>query len=84
MNLISGHFVHFSADRFHSSKAADEIGQEWICDCWGFNRLMNDMDLEQRAKFTEKLIQNYDPKKADRSYISGLTNEDANHHLKPV
>ena len=86
LKFISGQFEQFSPDRWYSSKACDEIGQEWNCDCYGYNRLMNNMEPMERIEFINKLVQHYKPKLADAviyCYVFGLGDAKANKYLKP-
>jgi hypothetical protein len=84
--FVSGQFEQFSADRWFSSKACDEVGQEWVADCYAYNRLMNDLEPSERREFTTTLINQYNPSLADaviHCYVSGLMDAEANNHLKP-
>ena len=76
----------FSADQGDPSRAADEIGQVWICGSWFWNRLMSDMIPTERAVFLKKLITLYDSPMADaviHCYLDDLTDADANAYLLP-
>ena len=76
----------FSADQGDPSRAADEIGQVWICGSWFWNRLMGDMIPTDRAVFLTKLIALYDSRMADaviHCYLDDLTDADANAYLLP-
>jgi hypothetical protein len=64
LKFLAGYFEQMSPDRLFSSKACDEVGQQWICDCYGYNRLMNDMEPSERIQFIKKLIRHYNPRLA--------------------
>ena len=86
LKFLAGHFEQMSPDRWFSSKACDEVGQQWICDCYGYNRLMNDTEPSERIQFIKKLIRHYNPRLADaviHCYVFGLNDEESNDILKP-
>jgi hypothetical protein len=75
----------FSADQGDTSKAADELGQVWICGSIFWNRLMNVMIPTERTDFLKKLISLYDPPMADaviHCYLNDLSDTEANEYLR--
>jgi hypothetical protein len=77
----------FSADQGDTRKAADDMGQVWICGSWFWNRLMNVMRPLERTGFLQKLqVSLYDPSMADavlHCYFNDLFDDEANQYLLP-
>lgn len=54
-----------SADRWHSSMAADEEGQQWVADCWLYTVMMNILSATKRTGWYSLLLNSYNPYFAD-------------------
>jgi hypothetical protein len=79
----------FSFDQGDVTKAADEVGQVWICDCLFWNRLMGGVtpfNPSQRIDFLASLVIHYNTPLADavfHCYQEDMTDEQANAYLSP-
>jgi hypothetical protein len=77
----------FSFDQGDVTKAADEVGQVWICDCLFWNRLMGGVtpfNPSQRIQFLTSLVKYYNTPLADaviQCYVERNTDHEANKHL---